>query len=359
MMATIDFQAVKTAFDLEQTITSYIGSPDRSGLWLCPFHAEKTPSFGVYAPDNSGSKDRFKCFGCGAEGDVIDFIRLYERLANNGQAARKLAGNGYVLDLGLSPAEIKARKAELEAERKRLQEEKRQAKLKAETEALNRVNSLAGKVDWYHSQVGPAIPYWQSQGIGDYEIERYRLGYAPTCPILYPEEERQASYVIPYYDSGKLVSIRHRLSRPNGHGKYRPEFAGLPPQLFNVDSLKGEDDFSVLGKGEVVVVEGEVKAIILGAKLGPTVGLPGATNWREEWSEYFKGYHTAYWIPDPGIKMEIRDRVIGFVANGLREAGLKVIVCSCPAKPDDLFVKYGITTTRFMGYLERGRIYNG
>ncbi|UCF91074.1 MAG: hypothetical protein JSW39_22770 [Desulfobacterales bacterium] len=36
---------------------------------LCPFHAEKTPSFMVF-PDN-----RFHCFGCGAHGDSIDFIR--------------------------------------------------------------------------------------------------------------------------------------------------------------------------------------------------------------------------------------------------------------------------------------------
>lgn len=34
---------------------------------LCPFHTEKTPSFTV-------SKERYKCFGCGKSGDVIDFI---------------------------------------------------------------------------------------------------------------------------------------------------------------------------------------------------------------------------------------------------------------------------------------------
>lgn len=36
----------------------------------CPFHADRTPSFTIYADDS-----RFMCFGCGAEGDVIDFIR--------------------------------------------------------------------------------------------------------------------------------------------------------------------------------------------------------------------------------------------------------------------------------------------
>lgn len=36
----------------------------------CPFHPDKTPSFYAYADDR-----RFQCFGCGAEGDVLDFVR--------------------------------------------------------------------------------------------------------------------------------------------------------------------------------------------------------------------------------------------------------------------------------------------
>ena len=36
----------------------------------CPFHPDKSPSFTVYADDR-----RFQCFGCGAEGDVLDFVQ--------------------------------------------------------------------------------------------------------------------------------------------------------------------------------------------------------------------------------------------------------------------------------------------
>ena len=39
----------------------------------CPFHMEDTPSFFVF-------KERFKCFGCGETGDVIDFVQKYYSL---------------------------------------------------------------------------------------------------------------------------------------------------------------------------------------------------------------------------------------------------------------------------------------
>lgn len=41
---------------------------DRAGKALCPFHSEKTPSFGVY------KKHFGHCFGCGWSGDVIAFV---------------------------------------------------------------------------------------------------------------------------------------------------------------------------------------------------------------------------------------------------------------------------------------------
>jgi len=45
---------------------------------ICPLpdHREKTPSFNLWAPDPSGTPQKFGCFGCGERGDVIDLIRL-------------------------------------------------------------------------------------------------------------------------------------------------------------------------------------------------------------------------------------------------------------------------------------------
>ena len=42
---------------------------------LCPFHQEKSPSFTI-----NDEKGFFHCFGCGAHGDAIEFIKRFERL---------------------------------------------------------------------------------------------------------------------------------------------------------------------------------------------------------------------------------------------------------------------------------------
>jgi hypothetical protein len=41
-------------------------------IGLCPFHNEKTPSFTIH--NSNKGKELFYCFGCGAQGDVFDFI---------------------------------------------------------------------------------------------------------------------------------------------------------------------------------------------------------------------------------------------------------------------------------------------
>ena len=46
---------------------------DYSGL--CPFHREKSPSFRV-----SGEKQLFHCFGCGASGNLVQFVMRMESL---------------------------------------------------------------------------------------------------------------------------------------------------------------------------------------------------------------------------------------------------------------------------------------
>lgn len=63
--------------DIEQIISGYVQLKRRGKnlVGLCPFHNEKTPSFTVYPETES-----YYCFGCGAGGEVINFIRRIENL---------------------------------------------------------------------------------------------------------------------------------------------------------------------------------------------------------------------------------------------------------------------------------------
>ena len=70
-------QELKARSDMVDVASSYLNLKrrGRNMVGLCPFHGEKTPSFNIY-PENGS----FYCFGCGAGGDVITFIRKIENL---------------------------------------------------------------------------------------------------------------------------------------------------------------------------------------------------------------------------------------------------------------------------------------
>ena len=68
----------------------------------CPLHDEKTPSFFVY---QEGDKAKFKCQGCGKNGDIIDFIQYKEGI-NNKQDALKRVYEILGLKLDLKPSKL-------------------------------------------------------------------------------------------------------------------------------------------------------------------------------------------------------------------------------------------------------------
>ena len=70
-------QELMARSDIESVVSSYVNMKRRGRnlVGLCPFHGEKTPSFTLY-PETSS----FYCFGCGAGGDVITFIKRIENL---------------------------------------------------------------------------------------------------------------------------------------------------------------------------------------------------------------------------------------------------------------------------------------
>ena len=70
-------EAVKAATDLVALVEGYTRLRKSGSRYtgLCPFHQEKTPSFGV-SPD----RGTFKCFGCGEGGDAITFVEKLENV---------------------------------------------------------------------------------------------------------------------------------------------------------------------------------------------------------------------------------------------------------------------------------------
>jgi len=66
----LDADEIKKRVDIVDVISDYVNLKRVGKLYMgrCPFHEDKTPSFAVYLDGY------YKCFGCGASGDVIDFI---------------------------------------------------------------------------------------------------------------------------------------------------------------------------------------------------------------------------------------------------------------------------------------------
>jgi len=153
-----DVARVREATDFVQLASEHIALKKVGQRWqgLCPFHAEKTPSFYV-----NDQEKLFYCFGCQAKGDVITFVREIEHL-DFVQAVERLAAR----------AGIQLRYDDAAAGRDR----QRRDRL---LEALERA------VEWYHQRLltapdaGPARQYLRSRGYDGEVVRAFKLGWAP------------------------------------------------------------------------------------------------------------------------------------------------------------------------------------
>ena len=68
----IDTQAIRTSNPLPSIVAARVNLQRAGSEWkgCCPFHADRSPSFTIFA-----GGERFHCFGCGASGDVLDFVQ--------------------------------------------------------------------------------------------------------------------------------------------------------------------------------------------------------------------------------------------------------------------------------------------
>ncbi|WP_308617659.1 DNA primase [uncultured Eubacterium sp.] len=150
-------QELRLKTDVVDLISSYVSLKKRGNTYvgLCPFHNEKTPSFTVY--ENTQS---FYCFGCGAGGDGVSFMRKIENL-DYIDAVKVLAQRAgmQMPDEGYDDSLSKKRRVILQINR--------------ETARFyhNYMMSERGKV---------GLQYFLNRGLSQKTIRHFGLGYAPN-----------------------------------------------------------------------------------------------------------------------------------------------------------------------------------
>ena len=153
-----DIARVRAASDLVQIAGEHLALRKVGRRWvgLCPFHAEKTPSFSVNAEEGL-----YFCFGCQAKGDVITFVREVEHL-EFAEAVERLAARAGI-NITYDDAAVG-------------RERQRRAIL---------VEAMAEAVEWYHRRLltardaAAARSYLRSRGYDGEVVRTYRLGWAP------------------------------------------------------------------------------------------------------------------------------------------------------------------------------------
>lgn len=172
--------------DITDVVQSYVQlrRRGRTHTGLCPFHNEKTPSFVVYPETQS-----FYCFGCGAGGDVISFIKRINNI-------------DYLEAVKFLAARAGMPLPEEDDQTGRMRTRILGANKDAARFFFSSLNSDAGRY---------ARAYWRGRGLSDDTIRRFGLGYAPDSfhetrdhlkHLGYTEEELLAAGLLKRSEKG-------------------------------------------------------------------------------------------------------------------------------------------------------------
>jgi DNA primase len=197
---------------------------------LCPFHAEKSPSFTV-----SPTKQFYHCFGCGANGDAIRFLVEHDGMTFV-DAVKDLAGQ-----IGLAVPDDGAT----------AQDRERAAAQKQRRATLSEVLDKAATHYRKQLKVNPrAIDYLKGRGLTGEIAARFGLGYAP-------EGWRGLASAFPNYDDPLLeesgLVIAHGEKDDEANRKRYDRFRDRI--MFPIRAVQGD----VIGFGGRVLDKGEPK----------------------------------------------------------------------------------------------------
>ncbi len=202
MIAPDKIAEIRDSVDLVALISEYVPLRRQGARFvgLCPFHSEKSPSFGV-----ARGRDFYYCFGCRASGDAIKFLGHVEGLSFI-EALEKLAERaGIELPRSDDPEQIAMQRA-----RKR-------------REALAEVMGVA--VDFFveqlatHAHGGIARKAVAARGVRPEVAQRFRLGYAPRAwDALAQHLERRG---VSLRDAEEMGLIARRQKGPGYYDRFR------------------------------------------------------------------------------------------------------------------------------------------
>ncbi|MGN1195660.1 MAG: DNA primase [Acutalibacteraceae bacterium] len=341
--------------DIEQLISSYVPLRRRGKnlVGLCPFHNEKTPSFTVYPETES-----FYCFGCGAGGEVISFIRRIENL-DYVEAVRFLCERA-----GMNMPED-GYDSSLAQKRKRMYE----------------INREAARFfhEYLFSPEGKAgLDYYKSRGYSKKTLVRFGMGYAPNDwrKLLFHMKEKGYSYE-ELYDAN-LANRSEKNGKINYYDNFRNRvivpiidprgnvvaFGGRvlddskPKYVNTSDTLVYKKSLGVFGlnfaknskEKSLILVEGYMDAISLHqAGFDNAIACLGTALTSEMahlLSRYTDQIILSYDADEAGQKAT--QRAIGiFSSIGMK---LKVLQLSGGKDPDEILKKYG--PERFRSLIE-------
>lgn len=193
---------IKQAADIVEVVGQYVNIRlrGRNHVGLCPFHNEKTPSFTV-----SADKQIFYCFGCHTGGDVIAFVREFEKLSYP-EAIRFLAEK-YAIEM--------PRETDMDPSKS------------SEVESLYFAYKMAAR--YYFEQLrGPAgksaREYLSKRGFEDSTLKSFGVGYAPDlweAFVAHAHEQsmdltvlEKAGLIMKKSDGSHYDRFRHRVIFP-------------------------------------------------------------------------------------------------------------------------------------------------
>lgn len=209
---------------IEEVIQDFVNLQRRgvNMIGLCPFHAEKTPSFTV-----SPSKGFYKCFGCGKGGDAVNFLMEHESL-DFPEAIRYLA----------KKYGIQLEEAEISQEAREEQQYQ---------ESLFLINDYARQYyqdQLFNTDVGKSVGlnYFKERGFREEIIKKFGLGFAP---------DKMDAFTLKATQDGYKLELLKKLGLASQYG--RDFFRNRV--MFAIHNLSGK----VIGFGGRILIK-DVKA---------------------------------------------------------------------------------------------------